>query len=152
MLDLARFEFTVFSLFDAAPETRFALATPESLDVDLSLHACVRLSASRFNVASYYHQVRRQGSARFPGPSYSFCVLVRTDFLTRTHFLTEAQYHFLHRVQSGQAVPDALKVVSKQLALSADDLQSCWRGSQGVRSDWIANGLFVDRRLALAGD
>ena len=140
MIDLARFEYAVFVMFDAEGNEGRPFATPEAADNALRLQRAFALSAHGFPVAGYYHAVRRGDAPLLPAPAPSHIALVRTDYITRTVPLSEMQYAFLSAMLAGSSVEAALASVSARYALDPAEAHSVW---QGDRTRWIEWGFFV---------
>lgn len=146
MIDLASFEFRVFSLFDAHGNKADEFATLDTPDNDLVLQKCLEISEYRFDVAEYYHGVRNKQNPSLPPLFNTKLALVRKDFLTYTLFLSTPQYHFLQFLKSGKTVSEAIINVSIQLNLPQEQVASSWNKPGGIRKRWIENGLFLDKK------
>ena len=140
MIDLARFEYSVFALFDAEGRP---LATADKPDALLRLQPAFALGGYGFPVAQYYHAVRRGEAPLLPEPAPSYVALVRTDYIIRTVPLSPTHHAFLAAMQAGQGVEAALEEVAKQLELDAETLRRAWREPQGSRARWVEWGFFV---------
>ncbi len=144
MVDLARFERLVFTMFDApGNEGRpFAVsATPDDL---LRLQPCFAVARYRFDVAGYYHAVRQKQPAALPPAHLSFVALVRTDYLTRTVPLGEAHYLFLDAMAGGMGVADALEAVARQMSIEVEEVRRAWStAADSPRALWLRMGFFV---------
>jgi hypothetical protein len=141
MIDLARFEYAVFEMFDAEGHEGRPFATADSDDSALRLQPAFALGRYGFPVAGYYHEVRRGEAPLLPAPTPAPChvALVRTDYITRTLLLSETQYDFLAAMLAGKTVQEALAKV----AGDPEQAYLLWRGAQGCRAKWIELGLFV---------
>lgn len=142
IVDLARFERLVFTMFDAPGHEGRTFADFATPDARLRLQPCFALGAYRFPVAAYYHQVRLGEAAHLPPPGRSFVALVRTDYVTRTIALNEAQYLFLKAMAEGGGVKDGIEAASRHLAITPEDVRHAWQGN-GDRQRWIDAGFFV---------
>ncbi len=143
MLDLARFEYAVFTMFDAKGNEGRAFATPDTPDSNLRLQPAVALGSYGFPVAGYYHAVRRGEAARLPAPSPHHVALVRIDYVTRTIPLSETQHAVLAAMHAGRDAAAALAMVAARPAFTAGEIDTMWRGEQGCRARWIDWGLFI---------
>jgi hypothetical protein len=143
MLDLARFERSVFAMFDAPGHEGRPFAGAETPDDRLRLQPAFALDAYDFPVAAYYHSVRRGEAPVPPLPGQSFAALVRTDYVTRTIPLDEAQYRFLDAMTSGGRVDDGLDAVGRFLTISPGEVRRSWHSS-GERRRWIDWGFFIE--------
>lgn len=142
MIDLARFERQVFTLFDAPGHEGRPFAGAETPDGRLRLQPCFDLGAFGFPVAAYYHEVRRGEPATLPSAGRSFVALVRTDYVTRTIPLAEPQYVFLKAMAEGGGVRDGIEAVATQLATTPQLVRESWHSS-GDRQRWIDWGFFI---------
>jgi hypothetical protein len=145
MIDLARFEYAVFTLFDAEGDEGTAFADQDTLDAELRLQRGFSLGSYGFPVASYYHAVRCEETPAVPPPMASHVALVRTDYVTRTVPLTETQHAFLQRLHDGESVDAALAGVAARFGLDPERTRESWRARDGIRARWIDWGLFVRR-------
>ncbi len=146
MIDLARFEYSVFAMFDAEGAEGGGgrpFATSDTPDAMLRLQPAFAQGGYGFAVAEYYHAVRRGETPAPPAPAPSHIALVRTDYVTRTVLLSEAQHAFLAEMQAGRSVEAALAEVSARLGLDLDEARRSWRGAQGSRARWVEWGFFV---------
>lgn len=146
MLDLAYFEFQVFTLFDAEGDEASLFAAADTPDDALLLQKCLTLNTFRFDVAVYYHGVRNKQNPPLPPLQQTKIALVRKNFLTHTLYLTDLQYAFLLAIKSGKTVADALAEVADRSSLPLEQVSSSWLHPEGTRQRWIKNGLFLDKR------
>jgi hypothetical protein len=142
MIDLAGFERQVFAMFDAPGHEGRPFANSATPDEDLRLQPCFDLGAWRFPVPAYYHSVRLGEPAPLPPAGRSFAALIRTDYVTRTIPLGEAQYLFLKTMAGGGGVAEGIEAVARHLALSPAEVRDSWHSS-GERQRWIDLGFFV---------
>jgi len=142
IVDLARFERLVFAMFDAPGNEGRPFAAAATSDSRLRLQPGFALGAYRFPVAAYYHQVRLGEPAPLPPPGASFVALVRTDYVTRTIALDQAQYVFLEAMIEGGGVEQGIAAAAGHLALDPDDVRQAWHAN-GERTRWIESGFFV---------
>jgi hypothetical protein len=149
MIDLASFEFEVFSLFDAHGNKESELANLDTPDEDLVLQQCFKLENYQFDVAEYYHSVRHKKDISLPPLSDTTLALVRKDFLTYTLYLSTPHYLFLLSLKEGNTVSKAITDVSSKLNLAREQVVSSWNDPKGLRKRWIESGLFLDRRKVL---
>lgn len=145
MIDLVRFECLVFTLFDAPGCESATLASEQTDDYLLALQPCFELGSYRFDVAAYYHGVRKKEKPSLPSLKPSLVALVRKDFLTQTLTLSEAHYTFLNALAMCHSVEESLEQVANQLGLSLEQVTSSWLDKNGVRQRWIEAGIFVDK-------
>lgn len=142
MIDLARFERKVFALFDAPGHEGKPFAEADTPDSALRLQPCFDLGAFDFPVPAYYHSVRLKQVALLPAASRSFAALVRTDYVTRTIPLGEAQYLFLEAMAAGGGVEAGIEAAARHLGVTAGSVGQSWHSS-GDRQRWIDWGFFV---------
>jgi hypothetical protein len=142
MIDLARFEYAVFAMFDAQGNEGRAFAKPDTPDAALRLQPAFALGSYGFPVAAYYHAVRRGEDPPLPAQAQSHVALVRTDYVTRTVPLSPTHHAFLAALQGGD-VEAALAKVSEQFGLDPAEARRSWRDPEGSRARWIDWGFFV---------
>lgn len=150
MVDLAAFEWTLYTLFDApgAEAQGYAKEPGELQHPQLRLQACLRLCHYRYPVSHYYQQV-----AAMPGPAGtepplppqqgSWLALVRSDYRIGIFTLLPAQYHFLKQLEQagpGFLVSDALQNTAQAFGKSLDVVE---RGWASWRVAWGAAGFFA---------
>ncbi len=144
MLDLARFERRLFELFDSPGAEGTLPASAEAPDSALRLQPAVALGRHGFNVAEYYHAVRRGEPTPSPRPGRFFTALVRTDYTIRTVALREAEFQFLSGMRAGGTVADGLAAVAASLGMSPQDAARAWQDARQTRARWAAWGFFVE--------
>lgn len=142
MIDLARFERQVFAMFDAPGHEGKKFAGSDIPDDRLRLQPCFDLGAFDFPVAAYYHAIRESREAPLPPAGRSFVALVRTEYVTRTIGLGEAQYLFLQAMIAGGGVEAGLEAAAKHLNVTTEQARQSWRSS-GDRERWIGWGFFI---------
>lgn len=141
MIDLARFEYAVFAMFDAEGNEGRPFATADTPDAELRLQPAFALGSYGYPVAGYYHAVRRGEDPPLPGPAPGHVALVRTDYVIRTVPLSETQHAFLGQMLAGDGVAAALAHVSAEFGLDPGEAERSWR--EGSRGRWIEWGFFV---------
>ncbi len=148
MIDLARFEYDVFTMFDVSGNEGHPFATAATPDHALRLQPAFSSRAYRFAVAGFYHAVRRGEAPSHPVPfrSPSYLALVRIDYVTRTIPLSEPQYELLEALKIHGRIDAALGIVSARFGLDPIAAQRLWDGPTGCREQWIASGFFRDVR------
>ena len=143
MIDLARFERLLFTLFDAEGWEGRALATQDTPDAALRLQPAFALGAYRFPVAAYYHAVRRGEQPELPPLEPSFVALCRTDYVTRTYVLEESEYRLLEVLAAGGSIADGLAATAADTGLALEAVVTSWAHPEGPRQRWIAAGFFI---------
>ena len=143
MIDLARFEYAVFEMFDAEGNEGRPFAAADTDDGSLRLQPAFALGSYGFPVAGYYHAVRRGEAPPLPAPAPCRVALVRRDYITRTVLLSEIHHGFLAAMLATRSVEAALANVSERHGLDPGEANRLWRGAQGSRANWIKLGFFV---------
>ncbi|HEY0312901.1 MAG TPA: putative DNA-binding domain-containing protein [Allosphingosinicella sp.] len=144
MIDLARFERRLFELFDAPGAEGKALARPGAPAETLRLQPAFIVARFDFNVAAYYHAVRRGEAPPAPVQGAVFVALVRTDYAIRTIALTEPEFLFLDAMQRDGWIAGGLAAVAAALELSPEHAAQAWDGAPETRARWIHWGFFVE--------
>ncbi len=142
MIDLARFERLVFTMFDAPGHEGKPFADPATPDERLRLQPAFALDAYRFAVPAYYHAVRRGELAELPPAQSCFAALVRTDYLTRTIAIEAAEYRFLQAMAEG-SVEDGIAAAAAYLGVCPEEVRRSWHSETGSRRRWIELGFFI---------
>ncbi|HEY1750503.1 MAG TPA: DNA-binding domain-containing protein [Caulobacteraceae bacterium] len=143
MIDLAAFEYAVFTLFDAPGAEGGPLAAADTPDERLRLQPAFALGAYGFPVAAYHHAVRRGEAPAPPDAAPSHVALVRTDYVVRTVPLTATHHAFLARMQAGGSVQAALAEICARFQLDPAEARRSWRSPQGSRARWLDCGFFI---------
>jgi hypothetical protein len=143
MIDLARFEYSVFEMFDAEGNEGSPFATPDTPDTALRLQPGFALGSYRFPVADYYHAVRRGEDPPLPTAAPCQFALVRTDYVIRTVPLSQTHHAFLAELLAGGGVDAALAEIATRFGLDPEEARRSWRDAQGSRARWIEWGFFV---------
>lgn len=143
MIDLARFEYALFTLFDAPGWEGRPFATHDTPDAALRLQPAFALGTYRFPVAAYYHAVRRDESPALPPMHPSHVALCRTDYFTKTWLLAEDEYRLLMCLSTGGTIGDGLTTTANDLGLPLEDVRTSWTSPNGPRHRWIGAGFFV---------
>jgi Putative DNA-binding domain len=144
MIDLARFEYALFTLFDAPGWEGRAFATHDTPDAELRLQPAFALGTYRFPVAAYYHAVRRHEHPDLPPMHPSHVALCRTDYLTKTWLLAEDEYRLLERLAEGGTIEDGLAATAHDLGLPLKTVRASWASPDGPRRRWIEAGFFIE--------
>lgn len=143
MIDLAQFEYALFTLFDAPGWESHAFASHETPDAALRLQPAFALGTYRFPVAAYYHAVRRDEQPDLPPMQLSHVALCRTDYLTKTWLLAEDEYRLLANLAAGGTIEDGLAATAQDLNLSLEGVRTSWASAEGPRRRWIDAGFFI---------
>ena len=138
VIDLARFERQVFTLFDAPGAEGLPPVAPDTPADQLWLQPAVRFDRFAFNVAAYYHAVRRGEPTPAPARTAQYVVLVRTDYVVRTVALHVWEHALLYRMATGGSLHDAARATAAAQA----DPDAFDRAVSTGRARWIDLGLF----------
>ena len=143
MVDLARFERALFTLFDAEGWEGRPFASHDTPDEALRLQPAFALVSYRFPVAAYYHGVRRAEQPELPPLQASYVALCRTDYVTQTHVLAESEFRLLEVLVAGGSIADGLAATARETGLPLDAVAASWRHPEGPRRRWIEAGFFM---------
>jgi len=143
MIDLARYERSLFVLFDAPGHEGKSWPTSATPDEALVLQPCFGLGAYRFPVAHYYHNIADQTEAHIPQPTETYIAISRYNYLTSTLPITRLHYEFLQSMQKTQSVDHSLDYIAKRMDISTDQIRESWKTE--IRERWIEQNFFVDR-------
>lgn len=143
MIDLARYEWTHFSLFDAPGHEGKPWPTEDTPDERLVLQSGLALGYYRFPVGWYYHAIKNNPHVGFPPARDSWAVLVRKDYRVTTYPITQLHFQFLRALQASGQVARALRCISDQNARPMGQVTESW--TEQIRGRWIAAGFFTER-------
>lgn len=139
MVELADFEWTLYSLFDApgAEEQGYATLAQQHHPA-LRLQPCLALRQYRFPVGAYYQQVADGQDPDFPLPQQVQLALVRTHYRLGIFSLQPAQYALLSCwAQADGTLAQALATTAEQFGEAINSLAPLWlRG-------WLQAGFLV---------
>ncbi|MFT5797782.1 MAG: hypothetical protein ACI84R_001846 [Candidatus Azotimanducaceae bacterium] len=145
IVDLARFERSVFATFDCPGAEGMELAQRDTPDCQLKAQPSLSVGQYRFPVAKYYHQVREKMSPSPPDPITSYIAIVRKDYQTTTLQINLNQFVFLNAVCAGSSIERALEVVGTHASVTTDQAKATWARMDDVRMAWVDAGFFVVR-------
>ena len=140
MIELAKFEWALFLLFDLPGNEGKPYANPADRDEELRLQPCFFLHAFTFPVAAYYNKAANGILPDHPPRHESRFALVRTNFTTGIFGLKPAAYSFLKAMQDGKSVAESLSVAASETGIGLAEIQSLWKS---WRSAWMKAGFFV---------
>jgi hypothetical protein len=140
MVQLARYEWDLYTVFDAPGHEGKPLATVETSDSALRLQPCFFLHAYDFPVNRYYTGVALNQDPEIPEQETVRLAIVRTDFVTRVFSLLEPQYVFLEQMQEGCPAIAALEYTRAVFGSTEEQALTAWAE---WRRNWTANGFFV---------
>lgn len=143
MVDLARYEYSLFTMFDAPGHEGKPWPDGGMNDDLLMLQPCFALHSFRYPVALYYHQVRSGRAATLPQEEPSFVAISRKDYQIHTFPITSVHFAFLTALAEGKRVPDALSHVAGVVGRPIEEVRHSW--SERVRQRWIEAGFFISR-------
>jgi hypothetical protein len=143
MVDLADFEWRLYSLFDAPGAEQGGYAGLDQLDDPaLLLQPCVILCRYRFPVGEYYQQVAREENPEFPEARDACLALVRTNYKIGIFTLLPAQYHFLQQLRHpgpATGIADALANTAHAFQRNIESVKQVWSAWQ---RGWLQAGFF----------
>jgi hypothetical protein len=145
MIDLARYEYALFRLFDAPGHEGRAWPDVACTDSTLRLQPCLVLARYRYPVAWYYHEVRAGCSPSFPQAGASHAVILRRDYRTTTYPVGSLHYRFLEHMRDHGDIEAALADIAAFTGRARLDVERSWR--EDVREAWLRAGFFVETGL-----
>jgi hypothetical protein len=142
MIDLARFEYELFRLYDAPGAEGDKSPCPDTAAERLILQPAVILGRYQFNVAPYYHAVRRKEPPPSPAEVTNFVALVRKDYIIRTLALQPWEFAVLEVMQNGCSFAEGLDEIFKAENLDNNARADARLLAKQAQQRWIAWGLF----------
>lgn len=139
MVELARFEWDLYTVFDLPGDEGKAPVSPEIPDHLLQLQPCVLLHEYEFPVTQYYNAVAQELNPDIPPAGRVHVALVRTHFNTRVFALLEPQYAFLSAMRQGLDCTEAIQQTAAAFESSPEKVCAAWLQ---WRPNWIASGFF----------
>lgn len=147
MVDLAHYEYTLFTLFDAPGHAGAGsdAGWPDAGcdDAALVLQPCLALARYRYPVAAYYHAVRAGHAPDFPAAAASHLVVLRRGFRTATYPVTPLHFRFLEYIRDQGEVPAALSAIAAFTSRDREAVARSW--ARDVRGPWLEAGFFIRR-------
>ena len=143
MIELAKFEFAINTLFDQEDKSNHPIATLETKEENLGLVSVFGLYAFRFPIRPFYSAFVNDEKPDFPALQQSYCVIIRQhhNYRIALYDLKPAKYHFLLQMQSGKSVQEALAYMVAEMGVAEEQLLSVWKT---WKETWINAGFFVD--------
>lgn len=146
MVDLAEFEWLLYTLFDApGAEDQGYASGLELLQPRLRLQPCLRLGHYRYPVNRYYQQVAElpehtpeadnptappadaaQDNPPLPPEQVTWVALVRTRYRIGIFTLLPAQHHLLAQLGAGASVADALRSTAHAFSKPLGQVEGGW--------------------------
>jgi hypothetical protein len=146
MVDLARFERQLFTIYDAPGIEGFRLPAPDVSDDRLRLQPTLSLGTFRFAVGDYYNAVRRDEKPSVPQQRAYRVALMRKDYNVRMIPLTEWELACLGAMSSGLSFAAAIGAAADATNLPPGAEASFRAELAIVRRRWLAWGFFVENR------
>ncbi|NUN99260.1 MAG: putative DNA-binding domain-containing protein [Saprospiraceae bacterium] len=140
MIALARFEWDLYSMFDAPGHEGKPYAALSDSDESLRVQPCFSLHQYGFPVSAYYRAVANGADPDVPAPGTQFVAMVRKNFRTAVYELLPPQYTFLQELASGCTVQEALAVAARVHNKPEAAAQAAWTT---WRKTWIESGFFI---------
>lgn len=140
LIELARYEWTLYVKFDAEGHEGRALATAEAPDERLRPQPSLGRHRFEFPVDAYHRGVAAERAPEVPGPETVRLAILRRDFRIGVFRLTAPQWDLLGALLDGAPAPDALARTARAHGVTEAEAQAAWRR---WRPKWIADGFFV---------
>ena len=152
LVDLARFEWAIYDVFDGPgvegqptlrAEDLAGLAPEVWAHVRLRLAPCLQLLALRFPVNTLYTALRQAGEGEavpLPDAEPSWVALNRRSFVVQRHTLEQAGHELLAAIMNDRPLDEALEAAAAVWTGSDEDLASALR--QWFH-DWSADDFFL---------
>lgn len=143
MVDLSRYEWLHFSLFDAQGHEGKPWPELDSTDQQLVLQPCFELGTYRYPVAWYYHEFKNNPELEFPPCETSYVAILRKDFKVSTFPINKIHYLFLQHLKSSLDIKQSLAHVAEMTGTPLEQVFASWQ--KEVREPWINAGFFIQR-------
>lgn len=140
MVQLGRYEWDLYTVFDAQGNEGKPYATAEAPHQHLRLQSCLFVHQYDFPVHRFYSAVAREEDPEIPEPQTVWVAIVRTDFVTRVFPLLEPQYVFLQALKTGHSVAKSLAATAALFDTPPAQAETAW---SEWREHWIAAGFFT---------
>ncbi|MEM7069031.1 MAG: DNA-binding domain-containing protein [Pseudomonadota bacterium] len=145
MVDLTRFERTVFTRFDCQAADLNELATNDMPDECLAVQPSLVIGHFGFDVAGYYHAIRAGDDPQLPDPAPCHLAVMRKNNSTYTLPVSPAHAKMLEAMCNGANIDEALQTVAEWSGRDVRELRNTWSKSGKLRESWIQTGIFVCR-------
>ena len=132
MIELAKFEYSINTLFNQKVEDSWGKATVQHSEQELLLSPVIQLVEHMFPICPYYLSFIRGEKPELPFPATTYCVILRQEYRIRLFPLSQNQFHFLKEIEHGSSPAEALK---KSTSFSVENWRAC-------RKEWIEGGVF----------
>lgn len=143
MIDLARFEWDLYLVFDAEGQEGKPYADDLSPDESLGLQPCFYLREYRFPVSPYYHAVAQGNDPEIPDAGQDWVAFVRKNFRIGIFSLSAPQFTFLQEMNQGRTVAEAIHQTGRFYQAPLPEIQSAWAM---WKATWLDAGFFITRR------
>ncbi|MGC1497519.1 MAG: DNA-binding domain-containing protein [Sulfitobacter sp.] len=143
IVDMARFERSVFTTFDCPGAEELTLATIDTPDHRLIAQPSLSIGQYQFPVAWYYHQVREKNAPQPQLGQETYVAIVRKEYQTVTAMVSRPHYEFLSAICTGQSVDQALSATAESMGSDMSRVIEAWRDPDGIRTQWINAGFFI---------
>ena len=149
VIDLARLEWTIDSVFDGPGVENAAPLTAEQLNgispddwpgARLVPVVCLRLLAFEFPVNDYYTLFRQGKEPALPEPQQTYLALSRRNYVVQRYPLSAPQYELLATLEQGQTVGEAIAAAAEM----TDDFDALAASLRNWFHHWTAAGFFQD--------
>lgn len=140
MVDLARFEWQLYRVFDAPGHEGKPYADASVPDESLRLQPCFFLYQYRFPVDAYYHAVARGEDPDIPAAKARYLAICRKDYSIGIFSLLAPQYVFLTEVAKGSGIKTALKSTATAFDSPETAAQQAWAT---WKTNWCPAGFFM---------
>ena len=141
MVDLARFEWDLYRVFDARGHEGEPYAGFSVPDARIGLQPCIFLREYRFPVSGYYTAVAQGKEADVPDPDRHFVAFCRKDYRIGIFTLLAPQFYFLSVLQQGAEVSVALGLTVEKFGANPEKARSAWHE---WKNKWTEAGFFID--------
>ena len=139
MVDLARYEWDLYSMFDAKGWEGNPYANIDTDDQSLVLQPCFKVKEYEFPVNLYYKAIAEQEEVDIPLPQKTYVAICRKDYLIGITPLLEPQHYFLSKMQEGRSVTESLELTCLYFEKPINSAKEVWKH---WRKTWISAGFF----------
>lgn len=140
LVELSRYEFELFRLFDAEGNEGKLWPTIDTHDQQLHLQPCLSLMQFEYPVAWYYHEVRANKKPQPPIKSNNHTVILRRNYKTASYPVSPVHFYFLKAIKKHQDIHLALQDVAKWAKAPLEAVKASWQNN--ARNQWIDAGFF----------
>lgn len=140
MIDLAQFEWDLYSMFDAPGHEGKAYAAASEAEENLRIQPCFSIHQYDFPVNVYYSAVAGGRDPDIPSSREHFIAIVRKDFRTAVFDLLPPQYTFLQKMTAGSTVQEALNSTATIYNKPEKEAREAW---VDWKKAWMEAGFFI---------